>query len=562
MDWYKASIARIFAPVIPVIGSSTQASVLYQIKTAPTAPALLSVQSQNTRAIVADNICLAHIRIQASKFLVEHISPVLHRLESYRSKHRSYSQALHKRQIILRASSLGEAEKFDSLAEDAQDLIDDLNRFVGIHVQQVSAIRLALKANRFDDLAQAIVAACRQAEAFRRVVSSSSSVSQLHSLLAELALGSCARRDGSDHVAGQLNQFWNQVDTEKHIRGHDVRLTLDSVQQELGNLQHLRSCLEKLANRNLAPAWGFRRNPLRYSGVIGFAACASNFVATQARFFGGTGRLEDEVEAKLEALKLFANVNILRPSWQLYEQVFLASPVMATEESVAASKSAVRDMLVDFTRKHLPDVPEALELAENGSMKAMFDLIRVQAGTPIRSLLQGSLAQAMLIQIQKLKCDVEELMIKTKQTLRAQELNLALFALVPSLLTGTAVLYLLSTLSLHWRNRGRELIVSSGQTARFILADIYSSLISLEALKRNIRNENVDSLMKHAQHAGIIHLKTLHLQHIIRFGGIQAPGSVLRRFQGDLQLLQDPELTMTSKRLHIQRMLSCYKFLT
>ena len=64
---------------------------------------------------------------------------------------------------------------------------------------------------------------------------------------------------------------------------------------------------------------------------------------------------------------------------------------------------------------------------------------------PIWNTLNGQLARALLIQVQKLKVDTESAMLELNQILRANELNVALIAAIPALIVGGGLLYFIST---------------------------------------------------------------------------------------------------------------------
>ncbi|GLJ59356.1 hypothetical protein SUGI_1504880, partial [Cryptomeria japonica] len=51
---------------------------------------------------------------------------------------------------------------------------------------------------------------------------------------------------------------------------------------------------------------------------------------------------------------------------------------------------------------------------------------------PLQNLLGGELARALLIQVQKLKLDIETAMLELNQILRANEINFAILAALPA----------------------------------------------------------------------------------------------------------------------------------
>ena len=60
---------------------------------------------------------------------------------------------------------------------------------------------------------------------------------------------------------------------------------------------------------------------------------------------------------------------------------------------------------------------------------------------PIRNLVGGDLARALLIQVQKLKCDTESAMLEIDQILRANELTISFVAAVPAFIIAGGTLF-------------------------------------------------------------------------------------------------------------------------
>ena len=60
---------------------------------------------------------------------------------------------------------------------------------------------------------------------------------------------------------------------------------------------------------------------------------------------------------------------------------------------------------------------------------------------PLQNMINGQLARALLIQVQKLKVDTESAMLELDQILRANELNVALIAAIPAILVAGGILY-------------------------------------------------------------------------------------------------------------------------
>lgn len=561
--------------LLSYIWRTERPSSLFVITSSQTPERLLTVLSDRLEDIVKDNVSLAHVRIVASGFLLKEIVRRLQRLESYNSYYRSEAtanvnnaatiwQRISSRQS---QSALAQAERFEKHVRKIERVIDVLFQFIGLHMEAIEDIHFALESKRSDDLARAIVASCRQASSFQHAVSQSTNPQDLYQHVQDAlrsSIGASTRRTSTnEHSQAQLGEFWNQGSTNpassQRLGVSDVRLTLQILQTELMGINDMGRRLKRATERDLSEPWDVSRRPMRYIGLAGVSMLATNTVLVHSRFFGGTGKMEDKGQEYVHIIQSFVSMNIIEPVCGLYDQIFRSVPTSASEESVAVSKSALRGMIIEFTERNLSQVPGAVELARDGSMKAVMELIKQQAGSPIKNALTGSLGQAILLQVQKLKCDVEELMLKSKQTLRAQELNLALVALVPTMLTATAAIYLVSALSLQWMARDMDMIVSTRQTATFLLGDIHSTLLILESEEK--QGENMDSILQHIRHIGTIYAKTYELEEMIEKSLIRAPPKVLRRFLEDLRLLRAPGINFESRSKQISRMMQTYQFL-
>eukprot|EP00177_Eucheuma_denticulatum_P000498 GFKZ01000875.1.p1 GENE.GFKZ01000875.1~~GFKZ01000875.1.p1 ORF type:complete len:590 (-),score=78.63 GFKZ01000875.1:819-2588(-) len=555
-------------------------SALFLITTAPTSDRLIAIISHRLDDILHDDQCLAHTRIVASKFLLKEIVRCLHPLDAYAAYFRTEAAVAIKttsavaiwQRVLLRAQAssviLARAETYQKYVLWIEKLKEVMCQFVGMHMEAVEDLHAALRNQRPDDLARAIVTSCRQVSSFQNAIAQSANVSDLIQQVRDavrMSVGNSPRREMMDqsHVAGQLGQFWNKGSRERGGKGrpgsHDVLLTLQIVQTELMELRKMSRRLRKATERELSEPWEVQRRPLRYTGLSAVMGITTRAVYTHSRWLGGSGMLEDRVTEYGVVLKGFVEMNIVEPVCRFYGQVFREVPTLASEESVAVTRSSLRDMLIDFTERNLSHVPGAEDLAKNGSMQAVMELIRQQASSPLRNSLTGSLGQAIFLQVQKLKCDVEELMLKSKQLLRAQELNLALVALVPSLLTAASLMYMVSAISLYWRSKDMDMIESTAQTARFLLGDVQSALLAADSLAKS--GSSLESVMRHLRHIGIIYVKTFELEELVEKGLIRAPSKVLGRFSKDLNTMRTPGVTFESRRKEIDRMMKCYQFL-
>ncbi|KAL6009878.1 hypothetical protein ACLOJK_000309 [Asimina triloba] len=100
-------------------------------------------------------------------------------------------------------------------------------------------------------------------------------------------------------------------------------------------------------------------------------------------------------------------------------------------EEVQLTANSLHRMLLAFSEQ-----TKGEKLPENMSDQDMLEIVMVsyekELTHPLQSLLGGELARALLIQIQKLKLDIETAMLELNQILRANEINFAILAALPA----------------------------------------------------------------------------------------------------------------------------------
>lgn len=582
MEWvselstmFKSFPSKIRAGISRALGNERPSS-LFVITSCQTPEILISVIDERVEDIIHDSVSLAHVRIVASGFLLKELVRSLQRLEAHTAYFRSEaSSAISNTAVIwqrlsVRQSSatLSRAERYEKHVRCIERVISVLHQVVGMHMESVEDIHLALESKRADELERAVAASCRQVSSFLHAVAQSSNANDLLQQIGDAlrsSIGASPRREspGKNDTSMKLDQFWKHgglhSTSKKRLSPHDVRLTLQILQTELTDLNNLCRKLRRATERDWSKPWDFQRRPVRYVGLASIATLSTHIAVEHSRLLGGTGLLEDKAFKYVRVLQGFVELNIVEPVSRFHQQIFRQSPNSANDESIADTRLSLREMIIEFTQRNLSDVPGSEELARNGSMKEIMNLIKIQVRHPLRNSLTGSLGQAIFLQVQKLKLDVEELMLKSKQLLRAQELNLALVALMPTLLTATVLMYMISTLTLHWRSRDIDMIVSSAQTARFLLGDIHTTLLIVES--EGDDNSNLESILRHIRHIGTIHIKACELEEMIKKGLIRAPEKVCRRFLDDLSMLRSPGISYESRRKQIDRMVQSYQFL-
>lgn len=562
-----------------------KATTLFLIKHARSSNDLRSITVSHEDEILHDNVCLAHVRLIASSFMLREIYHCIQRLETRATSLRleathllTYAKNSRFVLPVLRHSAYVHAQALEDRIGIIKLVINSFYQFIGMHNETLDDIRRALTSQSASKLARAIVTSCRQASSFSHAVLDCKRAVDVYRKVSEAvrtSLGNGGRWDrGANRsvaqVAGQLGEFWNQgsigatSSSSGSLSTHDTGLTLQILQGELDATPQLRHALFKSIDKDLAPAWDIQRRPIRYAFLLVTGGIATKTLVLHAGFLGGSGLVELYMFRGLIVTRRFLTENVYKPVQAFYKQVFGDNVESGSEDSVSLARSTLREMLIDFTERNLSEVEGAMELAKEGSMKAVMDIFVEQAANPIRNSVLGSLGPAVLLQVQKLKVDVEELMMKSKQTLKAQELNLALVALVPSLIVAASLTYMCTMGVFLWRTRQMEVIVSGSQTARFLLGDVHDALLSVASVVDVSEEDSlaqIDRVLRHVKAVGKLHSKIFELEEVVYGGVVDMAPKVKVRFMDDAHLLKDWSVSYENRRRFAERMLSCYPFM-
>lgn len=541
-----------------------------------------------------DAECLAHIRLLASDFLLQQL---------FRSL-----QRLNRRSIAIR---LKETPSYGSKNTRLYHINRTLSQFAGLHVVALDDIRAALRVQSEPDLKLSINTASKQASSFMHAVAECKNLSDFQQRIHEAILTSVGTSNNHANITQRTNPchirnnnglipstagFGQPAPVERTagesttaeanaLPDRDIILLLEILKSELTRIASVNQRLNRLLDRDFGPGWNVRKTT-RYTGLTILLAQTGRSLCVYSRFLGGTGHLEEQVTHYATMSHSFIRNNVTLPVLAFYDKIFsLSTSETFDEESVSMARSSLKAMLIEFTERNLSHMPDAVQAAQLGSMSVVMDSIGEQVRHPFRNVFSGSLVQAMLLQIQKVKCDVDELMVKTKQILRAQELNLALVALVPGLLILTSLGYIASTASYLWRARDTHLIVSASQTLRFLMGDVHSCLLDIErngmsdmGVNNNGDSENGDDdddddddnelrnlqsspVLRKLCALGALHAKLFSLKDIIDNDLVRMADEVKLRFQDDLKLLRNNFVSVDNRRNHAVRMMLCYPFL-
>ncbi|KAI3461193.1 hypothetical protein Pfo_017856 [Paulownia fortunei] len=207
----------------------------------------------------------------------------------------------------------------------------------------------------------------------------------------------------------------------------------DAINLIYENLYRLDSYLSVLVSKHRKPRkvtlyW------MRYScGVFGISVC-SLWLLRHSKFMGSSD-IDNWIREARDSTITFWNDHVEQPILSIRDELFETfrkrqKGVMEREEVQLTSDSLHR-MLLAFSEQTV-----GKKFPENASDQEMLEIVMTRYEKelmhPIQGLVGGELVRALLIQVQKLKLDIEEAMLELDQILRANEINFAILAALPA----------------------------------------------------------------------------------------------------------------------------------
>ncbi|XP_022752415.1 protein DGS1, mitochondrial isoform X1 [Durio zibethinus] len=199
------------------------------------------------------------------------------------------------------------------------------------------------------------------------------------------------------------------------------------------NLQELDSYLALMVAKHQKPR-KLTRNWIQYTcGAVGLSVC-SFWLLRHSRLMGSSD-IDNWIREAKESTVSFFNDHVEQPLLSIRDELLdtfkkRQKGVMDMEEVQLTSNSLHR-MLLAFSEQ-----TNGKEFLESASDQEMLEIVMLRYEKelmhPIQNLLNGELARALLIQVQKLKLDIEMAMLELDQILRANEINFAILAALPA----------------------------------------------------------------------------------------------------------------------------------
>ncbi|KAI8870973.1 NCA2-domain-containing protein [Ramicandelaber brevisporus] len=162
--------------------------------------------------------------------------------------------------------------------------------------------------------------------------------------------------------------------------------------------------------------------------------------------FAHEASIQTWIRESVQTMQLFVQDWVYEPLLQVWNTVRHRERRLAImgADSLSSDLDSLERMVADFVKNTSAKAGDAAtdsasiwtaELSErvrNGDLSPVMRVYEREMSNPVRSALFGQLLQAVLIQVQKTKVDLELAMAALDQLLRANELNFAFLAMLPS----------------------------------------------------------------------------------------------------------------------------------
>lgn len=259
----------------------------------------------------------------------------------------------------------------------------------------------------------------------------------------------------------------------------EMQLAVDLI---YSNLKTLNQRLSQIVSKCRRPRRA-ERLWLRYTGTaVGLAVCSA-WLLRHSRLMGSTD-LDDWISAGRDSIIAFWKEHVELPLLSIRNELFETfrrrHKGVVEPEEVQLTANSLRRMLVDFT-EHTTRTKVPEEKSEQEMMEIVMARYEKEVINPLQNLVGGELARALLIQIQKLKLDIETAMLEMDQILKANEINFAMLAALPALF----ITVILASIVRLWlmKDKGAE---GSGRAARLqrrlLLVDAERKIMEYQVL--------------------------------------------------------------------------------
>ncbi|KAJ7964943.1 protein DGS1, mitochondrial [Quillaja saponaria] len=207
----------------------------------------------------------------------------------------------------------------------------------------------------------------------------------------------------------------------------------DAVNLVYQNLHKLDSYLAVLVTKHRKPR-KLTLHWIRYTcGAVGLSVCSIWLLRHSSLM--GSSDIDNWIHEAKDSTDSFFNDHVEQPLLAIRDELFETfrkrHKGMMDLEEVQLTSNSLRRMLLAFSEQ-----TKGQKFPQNASDQEMLEIVMARYEKelmhPIQNLVSGELARALLIQVQKLKLDIETAMLELNQILRANEINFAILAALPA----------------------------------------------------------------------------------------------------------------------------------
>ncbi|KAJ8766799.1 hypothetical protein K2173_008353 [Erythroxylum novogranatense] len=246
----------------------------------------------------------------------------------------------------------------------------------------------------------------------------------------------------------------------------------DAINMVYKNLETLDSYVSLLVAKHQKPR-KVNQYWIRYTcGAVGLSVCSLWLLRHSSLM--GSSDIDNWIQEARDSVVNFYSDHVEQPLLSIRDELFETfrkrqKGVMEAEE-VQLTANSLRRMLLAFSEQ-----TKGQKFPENASDQEMLEIVMTryekELTHPIQNLLSGELARALLIQVQKLKLDIETAMLELDQILRANEINFAILAALPAFFISLILLMVARAwLKRDTRAEGRGRIAR--RQRRLLLAEV------------------------------------------------------------------------------------------
>ncbi|XP_074584026.1 protein DGS1, mitochondrial-like [Curcuma longa] len=231
-------------------------------------------------------------------------------------------------------------------------------------------------------------------------------------------------------------------------------------------------------------------------GAIGLSLCSMWLLRHSSLM--GSSDIENWINEAKESAAGFLKDHVEQPLISIRDELFETfrrrhKGVMEAEEVQLTAESLHRMLLAfcEQTKTKGQKMPD--DIPDQQLLEMVMARYEKEVMHPLQNLLSGELAGAMLIQIQKLKLDLEIAMLELDQILKANEINFAVLAALPAFVLSLLLLMLVRAWIMQ--DKGAE---GRGRVARrqrrLLLVEVEERLVEFQTCMDQGKAEDAQSM--------------------------------------------------------------------